>query len=171
YGPADRKWQPCGTLPGGSASTGDRHRMLRAWGESMGSGEQATDSKETYLTQTITDSFSVMSVIANVPSELRATAQWLGWRGEDRTTQSGVKVSKVPIDLKTLKNADKTDPRTWGTFDDCCTGIEGALERWKETSLDAYRGGGLGFVFTERDPYAGIDLDHCHNSETGEIAP
>jgi putative DNA primase/helicase len=30
---------------------------------------------------------------------------------------------------------------------------------------------GVGFVFTKDDPYAGIDLDHCRNPETGEIAP
>ena len=28
---------------------------------------------------------------------------------------------------------------------------------------------GVGFVFTEDDPYAGIDIDKCRNSETGEI--
>jgi putative DNA primase/helicase len=28
---------------------------------------------------------------------------------------------------------------------------------------------GVGFVFTEDDPYAGIDLDKCRNPETGEI--
>jgi putative DNA primase/helicase len=30
---------------------------------------------------------------------------------------------------------------------------------------------GVGFVFTEDDPYAGIDIDKCRDSETGEIDP
>jgi putative DNA primase/helicase len=30
---------------------------------------------------------------------------------------------------------------------------------------------GVGFVFSSGDPYTGIDLDHCIDPETGEIAP
>ena len=148
--------------------------MPSTWVENMGSGEQQeTRSKETCLTQTITDSFSVVQVITNFPQELRAILQWMFWRGEGRIDQSTgeEKVSKPPIDPKTLRKADKTDPRTWGTFEDCCAGIECALEGWKEEDSDAYRGGGLGFVFTEQDPYTGIDLDECRDRATGEIEP
>ena len=91
--------------------------------------QHATQPKETFLIQTVTDSFSVTQVTANFPRELRERPQWMYWRGEDRIDQGTgeVKVSKPPIDPKTLKKADKTDPRTWGTFEDCCTGIECAL--------------------------------------------
>jgi putative DNA primase/helicase len=125
------------------------------------------------LTQTTTDSCSVAQVTANTPKELQEKPQWVLWRGEDRVNeQTGVvKVTKIPINPQTLHKASTTDPRTWGTFADCCAAIGCALEEWKEESLDAYRGGGLGFVFTENDSYAGIDLDHCRNPETGEVAP
>jgi AAA domain/NrS-1 polymerase HBD domain len=125
------------------------------------------------LVQTATDLFNVAQVIANTPKELRETPQWIYWRGEERIDQrpGEVKLTKPPIDPKTLVKADKTDPRIWGTFEDCCRGIDRALEGWKEEDPDAYRGGGLGFVFTENDPYAGIDLDHCRNPETGDIEP
>jgi hypothetical protein len=140
----------------------------------MGSTEpQATQSKETFLSQTMTDSFPFAQVITNAPKELREKPQWVLWRGVDRRNQrtGDVKVNKVPIDPRTLKNADKTDPRTWGTFEDCCEGIKCALKEWEAADPDAYRGGGLGFVFTENDPYAGIDLDDCRHPETGALEP
>jgi putative DNA primase/helicase len=41
--------------------------------------------------------------------------------------------------------------------------------------VDAYRASegyyaGIGFVFSSADPYTAIDLDHCRDTETGEIA-
>ena len=77
-----------------------------------------------------------------------------------------IKVSKVPINPRTLANASTTDPRTWGTFEDCCRGLECALEGWNEEDPDGLsrgwtglclgcdrplRGGGLGPLPRERD--------------------
>ena len=138
---------------------------------SMGSPEQqATQAKETFLIQTTTHVLSDAQGITNIPGELREKPQWVLWRGEDRTSQGTgeVKVSKVPIDPRTLKNASTTDPRTWGTFEDCCKALACACEEWGVESPDR---GGLGFVLTANDPYTGIDLDHCRDPETGEIAP
>jgi putative DNA primase/helicase len=45
-----------------------------------------------------------------------------------------------------------------------------ALEKWKTDDPSGYRGGGLGFVFTEHDPCVGIDLDRCVDPDTGTIA-
>jgi hypothetical protein len=73
------------------------------------------------LIQIITSPLSDVQ-ITKIPVELRALPQGVLWRGENRINeQTGeVKVSKVPIDPHTLKHASSTDPRTWGTFEDCC---------------------------------------------------
>ena len=80
-------------------------------------GRQATQSKEMFLTQTITDSFNRAQVIAKTPKELREKPQWVDWRGVDRTNENTgeVKVSKVPINPRGLGEAKTNDPRTWGS--------------------------------------------------------
>jgi hypothetical protein len=94
-----------------------------------------------------------------------------------------VKLNKIPIDPQTLNNADTTDPTTWGTFEQCVAALPVALEEWEQAGYywppkegepappTKYRGGGLGFVFTENDPYAGIDRDHCVDRDTAAIEP
>lgn len=108
-----------------------------------------------------------------IPAALKARPQWVLWRGADRVDrQTGaVKLNKIPIDPQTLRNADPTDPATWGTFEQCVTALPVALEGWQEKAPRVYRGGGLGFVFAAAAPYAGVDLDGCRNPETGTIVP
>lgn len=79
----------------------------------------------------------------NIPQEPRALDQWV-IRDEQ----------KRPINPATGKLASPTDPTTWSSF-----------------TTAAATGRPLGFVFTEDDPYIGIDLDHCRDPETGTIAP
>jgi hypothetical protein len=80
-------------------------------------------------------------------------------------------LDKIPIDPQTLRGASTTDPTTWGTFEQCVTALPVALEGWELEDPSAYRGGGVGYVFATNDPYVGIDLDHCIDLETLEIAP
>lgn len=85
--------------------------------------------------------------LGNIPEELRDRPQWVVHR------------KKIPHNPRTKRKASTTDPRTWSTLDD---------------ALHALRGGrfdGLGFVFTEDDPFIGIDLDHVRDPDTGEIEP
>lgn len=111
--------------------------------------------------------------LARIPAELTARVQWVLWRGEDRVdlTTGEMTLTKIPIDPQTLRHASSTDPSTWGTFPQCVRAMPVALEEWEFTNPAAYRGGGIGYVFTIEDPLSGIDLDHCIDRATGSVAP
>lgn len=88
----------------------------------------------------------------SIPRELRDRAQWVCWRAETR----GNKPTKIPYGTDG-KCAKSNDPSTWDTF-------EAAAEcSWSYS--------GIGFVFSQSDPYCGIDLDGCRDSETGTVQP
>src|SRR5918997_852027 len=89
--------------------------------------------------------------VENIPKELKVRPQWVVWKAV------GEKPDKVPYSARTGRKASSTDLMTWSTF---------------EEALEAYEKGkcaGLGFVFSSGDPYAGVDLDGCRDSRTGEI--
>lgn len=83
---------------------------------------------------------------ASIPAELRDRKQWVGHRNKRPVQPNG-------------RPASSTDPATWGTFEQCAAAVESG-------KVD-----GVGFVFSEADPYAGIDLDKCRDPETGQIDP
>ncbi|KAB1198966.1 MULTISPECIES: hypothetical protein [Haloferax] len=85
-----------------------------------------------------------------LPDDLCDRAQWVGWRKQTR----GGDETKVPLDVNG-GYASATDATTWTDFDE-------ALAYARNGPAD-----GVGFVFTEDDPYVGVDLDKCRNSETG----
>ncbi len=90
----------------------------------------------------------------NIPQSLIKFPQWVAWKG---IVKADGKISKIPINPKTGSNAKVNDPDTWSSFDV-------ALEYFHNNELQ-----GVGFVFTESDPFVGIDLDDCVNSKTGVI--
>jgi putative DNA primase/helicase len=95
------------------------------------------------------------SLLANIPGELKALTQWVVWKLVIRNE----KPTKVPFNPQNGQEAATNDPKSWSSFND---------------AVDTFSNGGfagVGFVFTAADPYTGIDLDHCRNSETGEIEP
>ena len=89
----------------------------------------------------------------SIPVELRERAQWVTWKSEERNG----KATKVPYNARTGRLAKSTDPATWSTFEE-------AVRAYEQGGLD-----GIGFVFTDEDPFCGIDLDKCRNPETGEL--
>jgi len=96
-------------------------------------------------------------IIDHIPPVLRNQPQWVAWRfGALR--QNG-KREKLPINPHTGRTAKVTDRRTWADFD---TALQFKLH---------HPGDGIGFVFAEGDPFAGVDLDLCRDPATGDIEP
>jgi putative DNA primase/helicase len=100
----------------------------------------------------------IASNLLFVPAELRAVPQWVNWRWEqrpDRTTGE-LKWTKPPYQPNG-QHAESDNPETWMRF---------------EQAVSAYEKGnfsGIGFVLTNDDGFAGVDLDHCCNPETRAI--
>jgi hypothetical protein len=91
----------------------------------------------------------------NIPEELKLLPQWVLWKQEWRHGNK----TKLPCSADGKGMASVNDPSTWGSFEQVLTG---------------YRTGwwaGVGFVFTQRDPYVGIDLDLARCGWTGELTP
>lgn len=88
-----------------------------------------------------------------IPETLKGMRQWVVWRGVAR----GGKLTKVPVNPHTGRNASSTDPHTWGSH--------------VEARRAVGRATGLGFVFSADDLLAGIDLDGCRDPHTGAIEP
>src|SRR5215218_5561384 len=84
---------------------------------------------------------------------MKDLAQWINWRYEERDG----KLTKVPICPRTGELAAVDRPETWGTYEEA---VRASIEHGHD---------GVGFVFTEEDPYGGVDLDKCRDPESGEI--
>lgn len=78
--------------------------------------------------------------------QLAEYRQWVGWEYREQRKR------KAPINPHTWRDADTTDPATWGTYEEAKSA-----------------GNKVGFVFCELDPFTGIDLDDC--VEDGEVLP
>jgi putative DNA primase/helicase len=103
----------------------------------------------------ITETTGVL--VENIPEELTERPQWVVWRYEQRDG----KQTKVPRTPSTGLRASSTDPMTWATFSEALGDYGG------DTPAPSYDG--VGFVFSEDDPFCGIDLDKCRDPETGDV--
>lgn len=96
-----------------------------------------------------------MKATDRIPAELVARHQWVVWRQESR----GGKPTKVLYQARhPARKAKVNDTKTWATF-------EQAKLAAKLHGFD-----GIGYVFSDDDPYVGIDLDRCLR-EDGEVEP
>src|SRR5438067_6554125 len=86
-------------------------------------------------------------------SELTSYSQFVVWK----YTMENRKLKKRPFNSRTNLPAKTNDPSTW-------TGIEPVLK-----ALSTGRYNGIGFVFSESDPFTGTDLDNCV-AKDGNIA-
>lgn len=85
---------------------------------------------------------------------LSGRRQWVAWRYLERAG----KRTKPPVNPHTGKDADVSDPTTWGSYDD-------ALARASQDQLP-----GIGYVLSVDDGLAGVDLDGCID-DAGNLAP
>ena len=86
----------------------------------------------------------VNRIKSNFPQDLLSLAQWVCWRIEVRDD----KPTKVPYSVNGQRAASD-NPATWASFDAAC----------KAFLNGNYNG--VGFMFSEHDPYIGIDFDKC----------
>jgi hypothetical protein len=80
----------------------------------------------------------------NLPPELQARPQWVLWKNVKKRGKD----VKVPFQPNG-QEAETNNPSTWSSF---------------ETVLSAYQTeqyNGIGYVFSQSDPYIGIDFDDC----------
>ena len=92
---------------------------------------------------------------SNVPDVLRTLRQWVTWR---YVVRNG-KQTKCPMIPTKGGAASSTNPGTWATFEE-------AIAACKAHGL-----GGIGFVFSADDTFAGIALDTCLDAATGAVKP
>lgn len=85
--------------------------------------------------------------------ELQQFAQWVYWRFGSIDLATG-KRKKIPYDVKTGRPCDYTNPASWSPYDAAKAALD-ASQSWKIPHS------GLGFVFSDSDPFVGIDLDGC----------
>lgn len=80
----------------------------------------------------------------NIPIELKQFNQWVVWRFED---VSAKKPTKVPYSALNGLHASVSESISWASFDNAVAALNTGMYN------------GLGFVLTEKDPFALIDLD------------
>ena len=95
--------------------------------------------------------------LTNIPEELQTHKQWVAWKALQ--TNNG-KITKIPVNPNTGGNASPTNPVTWVTFEDACT----YYAQHKDNGI-----AGIGIVFTQNDPFCGVDLDDCRDPKTGQF--
>ncbi len=98
-----------------------------------------------------------------IPAALRDLSQWVAWRWEyrDGTDTKPGKWTKVPLCVGTGGYARSNDPATWATF--------AATLAYATAHTGTVAG--IGFMFSEHDGFAGIDLDGCRDRDTGAVDP
>lgn len=86
--------------------------------------------------------------------ELHALPQWVCWQPEE----IGGKLKKVPYQPRNRYRASSTRPETWGTL----------AQALKQIEMGYFYG--VGFMFSEADPYCMIDLDERQDREARQVS-
>lgn len=92
----------------------------------------------------------MVGLFSNIPDELRRLKQWCLWKYEDAGAAKPTKVPYQPNGRLVSVN----EPTTWSTFEDC----------FNSFNTGGYSG--IGFIFSDSDPYSFIDLDDAEGDNT-----
>jgi phage/plasmid primase, P4 family, C-terminal domain len=95
---------------------------------------------------------------SRIPAELKDYNQWVLWKYEESSSNGKTRISKKPY-TTAGRSAIVSDSATLDSF---------------ENTVEAFGLGnysGIGFAFTDADPFCGIDYDHVTDMETGEFLP
>jgi putative DNA primase/helicase len=91
----------------------------------------------------------------DIPRELKELVQWVAWRLEPHPKDPN-KLTKIPYSPKGFK-ASTTSPTSWGTYKEAIFSYLDPINNYS----------GIGFIFTVKDDYIGIDYDGV--IENGEL--
>lgn len=109
-----------------------------------------------------------------IPNKLKQREQWVCWLAVE--DQESGKPDKIPVKVKTGRNASHSNPKTWSSYQHAVDFYENqkpvVVTVGKGETKRTVKGvpTGIGYVFSKDDSYVGIDLDNCRDSEMGEIA-
>jgi hypothetical protein len=92
----------------------------------------------------------MMERLQNIPEELKQYNQWVCWKYEDRGEG---KPTKLPYNPNNGTLANVNESYTWSSFDIA------------KLALKTYDYSGIGFILTDNDPFAFIDLDDAKSDE------
>lgn len=96
----------------------------------------------------------------NIPTEFTALPHWVLWRYQAVKNHRGdEKRTKVPFRADLKGKAASDNSATWAMFDVA------------RATFEAGDFDGVGFMLGDDAGIIGVDLDHCFDPETGEIAP
>lgn len=93
---------------------------------------------------------TTIKLFNNILDELKFCEQWVLWKPDSEK-------GKIPYSVSGQK-ASVSNPDTWSSYEDACA--------FYDKNVNMYSG--IGFVFTDTDPYIGFDWDHVRDSTTGE---
>lgn len=100
--------------------------------------------------------------LQHIPADLQQVNRWILWRYIPKKRPDGtIHWAKVPFQVAG-REARSNDPTTWSSYGDAVDALIMGGEDGKPFD-------GLGFVFSDDDDLAGIDLDDCID-DTGEFS-
>lgn len=94
----------------------------------------------------------------NIPADLKARDQWVAWRPVCRDG----KWTKVPINIRSGREAKSDTPATWAPFDAALA--YASAHPWNGNGRGV---AGVGYVLAADDPFVGVDLDKCLDPDKG----